>query len=98
MRLGKVATMTKKDVRLYLAHVSPAPTASADEQDLQVNKAVLESENPQTEDVACYIADLLESLGKIASEARLDILSDLIHVAGEEAKLYCQPAFVQKRL
>lgn len=39
--------------------------------------------------VACYIADLTDELQKMASDARLTVLANLLQVAREEARLNC---------
>jgi hypothetical protein len=44
----------------------------------------------QTEDAAEYIAALLGSLRAVAANAQLLLLSDLLSVAEEEAKLHCR--------
>lgn len=90
---GKVAMMSKKDVRLYLAHVSQAPRYPSEDKGMRKTGADSEASGPSPDEVASYIADLLEELEKVAADAGLISLSDLIRVAGEEARLYCQPGF-----
>lgn len=65
---------------LYLAHsctIGEFPDESGGDCDADMER----------EDAAEYIAELLASLRDIAVKAKLRMLSDLIYVAEEEAKL-----------
>lgn len=81
--------MKKRSVPLHLARVSHlGQTGETLEASAGENTSL--SPNIPPEEAASYIADLLASLRSIAVRARLDILSDLIEVAQEEALLHCQ--------
>ena len=81
--------MKKQRVPLYLAHASyfPEPQESPDDPS-EENIYLPGSLKPQ--EAAGYIAELLASLRSVAVTAQLDILSDLIEVAQEEAKMHCR--------
>jgi hypothetical protein len=77
--------MNTRRSQLYLAH-------SCDPRDFQPEAAEPEDFNdgPEPEDAAEYISTLLGSLRAIAAKAELRMLSDLLYVAEEEAKLHCR--------
>jgi hypothetical protein len=43
----------------------------------------------QSEDAACYIAEMVESLQSLAASAHMQLLANLLQVAHEEARLNC---------
>ena len=76
--------MNTRRSRIYLAHSClPDPIFQAEESAPSEYAADL-----QPEDAAEYIAALLASLRAIAVQARFRLLSDLLSVAEEEAKLH----------
>jgi hypothetical protein len=80
-----VPIMNTRRSQLYLAH-------SCDPQDfqLQPDDADEFSDGMEAEDAAEYISALLGSLRAIAVKSQLRMLSDLLYVAEEEAKLHCR--------
>jgi hypothetical protein len=83
--MPEVPLMNTHRSQLYLAH-------SCDPRDFQPEPAEQEEPNDgiEPEDAAEYISALLGSLRSIASKAQLRMLSDLLYVAEEEARLHCR--------
>ncbi len=79
------ANMNTRRSQLYLAH-------SCQPEDLQEVQGDEDdfAGGPEQEDAAEYISALLGSLRTIAVKAQLRMLSDLLYVAEEEAKLHCR--------
>ncbi|MGO8952253.1 MAG: hypothetical protein ACLPWS_11590 [Rhodomicrobium sp.] len=77
--------MNTRRRQLYLAHSCPAEEVFEEHSDAGDYVAEM-----QPEDAAEYIAALLGSLRAIAVNAQFRILSDLLSVAEEEAKLHCR--------
>jgi len=75
--------MNGRRSRLYLAHSCPPKDAYQEHSNNEDYVAEMEPE-----DAAEYIAALLGSLRAIAAKAKLRMLSDLLDVAEEEAKLH----------
>ncbi len=75
--------MNGRRSRPYLAHSGPPAHAYPEQSDNGDSTAGIEQE-----DAAEYIAALLGSLRCIAVKAKLRMLSDLLYVAEEEAKLH----------
>ncbi len=78
--------MNARRSQLYLAHSNPPeevfqPQIEADDY----------ASGAGSQDAAEYIAELLSSLRPIAATARLRLLSDLLSVAEEEARLHARP-------
>ena len=80
-----VLTMNTRRSQLYLAH-------SCDPQDFQPEPDETDDFNDgmEPEDAAEYISALLSSLRAIAVKSQLRMLSDLLYVAEEEARLHCR--------
>lgn len=81
--------MNKSRSQVYLArsvsiqeHVHPNGSTMDD------NFSVSQASHLSPEEAAEYIAEILVSLRAIAIKAHLDILSDLIEVAQEEAQMH----------
>jgi len=75
--------MNARRSHLYLAHSCPPLDVfqpGSEDDDCAVSVP--------SEDAAEYIADLLNSLRPIAANAKLRLLSDLLSVAEEEARLH----------
>ncbi len=68
--------------QIYLAH-------SRDHQEFREDPGD-DAAGMEPEDAAEYISALLSSLRAIAVKAELPMLSDLLYVAEEEAKLHCR--------
>ncbi|MGO9172734.1 MAG: hypothetical protein ACLP7P_12315 [Rhodomicrobium sp.] len=77
--------MNTRRSQLYLAHCCVPEEAFPEQSDTGDYIAEM-----QPEDAAEYIAALLGSLRAIAVNAQFRILSDLLSVAEEEAKLHCR--------
>jgi len=75
--------MNTRRSRLYLAHSCTPKEALREESNAGDYVAEMEQE-----DAAEYIAALLGSLRAIAVSAKLSMLSDILCVAEEEAKLH----------
>lgn len=75
--------MNTRRSQIYLAH-SCQPDDLAQEQSDEAAAGL------EPEDAAEYISALLSSLRVIAVKAQLRMLSDLLYVAEEEAKLHCR--------
>ncbi len=75
--------MNTRRSQIYLAH-------SCQTEDLQQPENDEIDEGMEAEDAAEYISALLSSLRAIAVKAQLRMLSDLLYVAEEEAKLHCR--------
>ncbi len=75
--------MNTRRSQIYLAH-------SADSQDFQQDESDDFAAGMEPEDAAEYISALLSSLRAIAVKSQLRMLSDLLYVAEEEAKLHCR--------
>ncbi len=75
--------MNTRRSRLYLAHSCPSNDTPREHCNAGDYVAGMEPE-----DAAEYIAALLGSLRSIAAGAKLRMLSDLLFVAEEEAKLH----------
>ncbi len=75
--------MNTRRSQIYLAH-SCQPEELLQPQDVDAGDAL------EPEDAAEYISALLGSLRAIAVKAQLRMLSDLLYVAEEEAKLHCR--------
>jgi hypothetical protein len=75
--------MNTRRSQIYLAH-SCLPE--------ELNQEPIEelAAGVEPEDAAEYISALLSSLRAIAVKAQLRMLSDLLYVAEEEAKLHCR--------
>lgn len=76
--------MNLRRSQLYLAHSCPPEDAQ------EHSSADAFAAEMKPEDAAEYIAALLSSLRSIAAKAKLRMLSDLLYVAEEEAKLRCR--------
>jgi hypothetical protein len=70
--------------QLYLAYSSPPEEVFEDGDEDEAGG----SSELQPEDAAEYIAALLSSLREVAAKAHLRLLTDLLSVAEEEAKLH----------
>ena len=79
--------MNKGRAKIYLAHDCNISQENNSLENSDTNYVV--SLSP--EEAAAYIAELLSSLGDIAMEAHLSLLSDLIKVAEEEARMHSTP-------
>jgi len=75
--------MNTRRSQIYLAH-------SCQPEDSQQPLNDDADEGLEPEDAAEYISALLSSLRAIAVKAQLRMLSDLLYVAEEEAKLHCR--------
>jgi hypothetical protein len=75
--------MNTRRSQIYLAH-------SCDTQDFRPEQSDEAAAGMEPEDAAEYISALLSSLRAIAAKAQLRMLSDLLYVAEEEAKLHCR--------
>jgi hypothetical protein len=76
-------TMNTRRSQIYLAH-------SCQPEELQQTQSDDLDDGLEPEDAAEYISALLGSLRAIAVKAQLPMLSDLLYVAEEEAKLHCR--------
>ncbi len=77
--------MNTRRSQLYLAHSCPPEEIFQEEAESGEYAAEI-----QCEAAAEYIADLLSSLRPIAAKAQLRLLSDLLSVAEEEARLHAR--------
>ncbi len=75
--------MNTRRSQIYLAH-------SCDAQDFTQEQGDDLASGMEPEDAAEYISALLSSLRAIAVKSQLRMLSDLLYVAEEEAKLHCR--------
>ncbi len=74
--------MNKRRSQLYLAHSCPPESTFQPETDAEEYAGEINAD-----EAAEYIASLLGSLRTIAANAHLRLLSDLLSVAEEEARL-----------
>lgn len=77
--------MNTRRSHIYLAH-----SCQTDDFHQEQSDADDFSSSVKQEDAAEYISELLGSLRVIAVKAQLCMLSDLLYVAEEEAKLHCR--------
>lgn len=75
--------MNSRRSQIYLAH-------SCQPEELNQDPGEEFAGGVEPEDAAEYISALLSSLRAIAVKAQLRMLSDLLYVAEEEAKLHCR--------
>lgn len=75
--------MNSRRSQIYLAH-------SCLPEELNQESSEESAGGVEPEDAAEYISALLSSLRAIAVKAQLRMLSDLLYVAEEEAKLHCR--------
>jgi hypothetical protein len=77
--------MNTRRRQIYLAHSCNPEDLCQEQTDADDAAGEMEAE-----DAAEYISALLSSLRVIAVKAQLPMLSDLLYVAEEEAKLHCR--------